>query len=235
MQPQLQREGTISEYIFICTVKNYYQSPSVTIKEMVGSGYSRSMVTKYLAKLIKMGWAFKISKNRYILKSYKSIIEERGLNSEYCKMFAGDTNTELKTLAMLDIISHKINRATLGSDYRKKESKKRKKGVSIQVQQGCSNTFDSSVGISVRLASKMAGFKSPITGSKLLGRLEKYGFIKRKKNNFLLCPLSELHRYAYEEIAPRMFVKNGNVYVREMSSMVLTGKKDHDFYDKGRR
>lgn len=212
----LKKEGKLSLYIFLCSIKDVHKDKLVTYKQRdelhKKIKYSKSSIKKNFTKLVEAGWADKEPKG-YYLKSYGKIALELGVNSQYRKFrkVRGKTTRELVARASFCYIENNLKaqqKKVLGTTHCRKNK------LSDIVR-----CYDENVMFTVRKLSKLVGYSSAMSGTNLFKEMEYLGLIARKRVNSIVCRLDEASKYAIQENWDRLWIdyKTGMIMRREPS------------------
>ena len=218
----LRADGKLSMYIFLCSIKQAQtKDHSLSFQDFKTAytkcGYSKDTVRKYMNKLVELGWANKSHKDGSVyLVSYKKVAASYGLNLRRPKRVYGKTQKELLARAACIYLER-------NAKAQAKKVFKVKKTKTVKLVQSYDDT--GVLGVSVRYASKLVGYKSARSGSSCFNTMVKLGMIQRKHRIGIVCHVSEFNEYLAKEYSGRVFIdKRDNMVKQRLKSLTKFAK-----------
>lgn len=213
----LKDDGKLSMYIFLCSIKQAQtKDHKLSFQDFKNAytecGYSKATVRKYMNELVELGWATKSHKDGSIyLISYKRIASQYGASLRRPRRVYGKTQKEL--LARAACVYLEINtRAQAVKVY------KVKKASATKIAQSYDDTGN--LGVSVRYAAKLVGYKSARSGSNCFNEMVRLKLAKRKNRVEVICHISEFNEYLAKEYNGRLFIdKRDKMVKRRLKSL----------------
>ena len=215
----LRKEGTLSLYIFLCSVKRTRKKCNILThseKKALHNAikYSKVSIRSNFKRLCDAGWATK-TKGGYYLKSYGKIAKENGVFSQYNRFrkVEGKTNKELLA---------RVGAIYIGNNLKAQQRK-------ILGQAHCRNNkvsdvilcYDENVCFTVRKLAKLMGYTTPMSGTNLFREMEYHKLLRRKQVNSEVCTLSEFGSGVMRENWDRLFIDYSTLTVMKREASLI--------------
>lgn len=239
MLPSLTQQGLFATYSFFCSLKEISGCSYILKADIKKSRFSASDRSRYTKQIIKLKWAhwegdkLKLIAWRKIFKMYGGVMETRIHQYNGKKTYKsnltrtyGETIKETKARCLAIYLQRRGSQHVkqhYGKDWDSLTSKKKDSIKKARIARFWDPSDpDFIFGFSVRQTSSFIGYKSPMSGTRMLQYMQSIGLAERRDRETFLGNFDDVSfEYGTDFINSHCVVRKGMVFQRDLSEIKL--------------